>query len=612
MRYIVIVILFFIGLDIQAQDIVQISGNIIVVNKAGHDHNAQIGIGDFYYTILPKTEADALNKEIAYKIKKTDSWESYMYLEEVVKKMRMHRIWRNGAFRAVAVPGMSILIIGIEDNVVKVVDIVEGKTEYNDIKILVYRIDEVSSVGKAAERIPVPRMNSEYECSTDGKAQYHINIRLPAGQVSEQNRITIRPFVVDCFNGDTINYLEPLNYFGNKYRKHHKNLLLEGRIGSQIPEKDKEFIVDTIIIESNFSTGFRKTTLGYEVSIEDNRQTVSELSYPGSCLVLNPLKFLQPPTWSIELSTDNTHGSIKRLKKQGDKYVYYEPTPEECVNDYLLHRDEYIEGSRYLSDEEFALLFQQIKDPQEIKMITNIAYNEMIKNDMFEKDWSIAPYVCNYIATQKMRYGTPDMTVLSRFISYYRQRLNYKESPSMIMNQAEIVANQVSIYLYSLKNDTANYLLRLLDENSFDTKGIHSYINFKKEYGKTGDFNNEYLEDVLNICDENKAVLYTELVDLGMRDEAMQWIDKMDDDNPIKWYLKAIVWAGQAGFEPEYEGIPYYLAYLYHCFTLNPMFKDYYTFDAQFSDELRKKFEYVQANASEYESLFNIIEDIEE
>ena len=107
--------------------------------------------------------------------------------------------------------------------------------------------------------------------------------------------------------------------------------------------------------------------------------------------------------------------------------------------------------------------------------------------------------------------------------------------------------------------------------------------------------------------DYNKAVLYTELEELEKRSEAMEWVDKIDDTNPTKWYLKAILWADKAGQEPQFDGTPYYLAFLHHCLQLDPGYANHYLFDALFSDELRQKYPYKQGDADKYVQLFKKI-----
>lgn len=175
---------------------------------------------------------------------------------------------------------------------------------------------------------------------------------------------------------------------------------------------------------------------------------------------------------------------------------------------------------------------------------------------------------------------------------------------------------------------------------------------------------------VLSVSDENKAILYTEIPDWGMTDEAMKYVDKMPDNSAKKWYLKALLWVDKAGKEPrdfdesekvddtpgfklltpaeedslmvsdpgEYnkymadlvawqnqrdsikaahpqkaddgidiEDIPYYLAYFQHAFELEPLFKRIYFTEGHVSEDMRKLYKYKNKNIPAYRKLFRLL-----
>jgi hypothetical protein len=56
---------------------------------------------------------------------------------------------------------------------------------------------------------------------------------------------------------------------------------------------------------------------------------------------------------------------------------------------------------------------------------------------------------------------------------------------------------------------------------------------------------------VLNISDENKAILYSEIPDWGNTKGGMEYVDQMPDESAKKWYLKGILWAQIATREVE-------------------------------------------------------------
>jgi hypothetical protein len=114
----------------------------------------------------------------------------------------------------------------------------------------------------------------------------------------------------------------------------------------------------------------------------------------------------------------------------------------------------------------------------------------------------------------------------------------------------EIVANQAACYYMEQKVDTALFLITWLKEcqkNDETTEQLEHMINLKKLHfmnSRTPQQETDYQSAkraVLAMSDENKAILYTEIEKWGMRDQAPMWIDKMDDNNPKKWYLKAIM-----------------------------------------------------------------------
>ena len=112
-------------------------------------------------------------------------------------------------------------------------------------------------------------------------------------------------------------------------------------------------------------------------------------------------------------------------------------------------------------------------------------------------------------------------------------------------------------------------------------------------------------KDALQILMRNdyyKAILYTEFREFGKRKEALPLLKKMDDDNPVKWYLMAIVWAERAEQETREGQEPYYQTCLRRCFHLDKSFHYIYMNDAQFSDKLRSKFPQLELLSKEKET----------
>jgi hypothetical protein len=117
-------------------------------------------------------------------------------------------------------------------------------------------------------------------------------------------------------------------------------------------------------------------------------------------------------------------------------------------------------------------------------------------------------------------------------------------------NRQEIVANQAACYYMDQKVDTALFLITWLKECKIENEGIEqleNLINLKKLHFKghrTAKEEADYKRAknaVLAMSSDNKAILYTEIEDWGQRDNAMQYVNQMDDGNPRKWYLKGML-----------------------------------------------------------------------
>ena len=255
--------------------------------------------------------------------------------------------------------------------------------------------------------------------------------------------------------------------------------------------------------------------------------------------------------------------------------------------------------------------------------MTELAYQEIIQKPNYHLEDERAPYVCNQYAIMQMKRGNYNVETLRPFIDFKRHGngrsgidvYRWTESRGTIpWNRHEIVLNQAIAYLMEQKLDTAFFLIDWLERNLIKDKSLtelEAIIHVKRLYfvGRTSREDRIYQQALATVLenDFNKAVLYTELEDLEKRDEAMVWVDKIDDTNPTKWYLKAILWADKAGKEPLFDGTPYYLAFLYHCLQLDSNYADHYLFDAHFSDKLREKYPYKQGDADKYAQLFKAI-----
>ncbi len=126
----------------------------------------------------------------------------------------------------------------------------------------------------------------------------------------------------------------------------------------------------------------------------------------------------------------------------------------------------------------------------------------------------------------------------------------------------------------------------------------------------------------------NHAVLSFELSpELGKTYQDVEpIIDALPDDNPKKWYIKGIIaanspeasnddfmeLAAKYGAEKailmQENKTPSFLAYMQHCFDIDPSYyKKYYNSDANISDEIKKKYPYETSKAPVYREKFETL-----
>ena len=169
---------------------------------------------------------------------------------------------------------------------------------------------------------------------------------------------------------------------------------------------------------------------------------------------------------------------------------------------------------------------------------------------------------------------------------------------------------------------------------------------------------------MLNSGDFNRAIIWTELHSQlnKSREECERRLDRMPDDNPKKWYLKGIIWADEAGKEPQVNDyassqasagfrelsteeedelmrtapdkyqeylkqldeianggnanvdeeidvskVPFFLAYFQHSFDMEKKFIRFYRNEGNVNDNVRKQYKYLRKDIPAYRKKFEII-----
>lgn len=354
--------------------------------------------------------------------------------------------------------------------------------------------------------------------------------------------------------------------------------------------------------------------------------------------------------------------SERRMKCSYQYEIDHVMNAEEAVNEYYSHKHDYITGKKDFSDGDFYNLFMAIKDSTELDTLTDVAYRHMVKQPAYQL-LRFSPWIANNKAVHNIARGIYDASVLRPFIDFDVRLLNAKDhTTGLVRNRKEILLNQAIIYFQDQKLDTAQYVIDLLQHAGKDDRVVRlmSMITFVRDFFKVNRtpeeeeaFKRAY-DYVLSSSPDNKAVLFAELhSQMGKsRKEAEQYVDKMRDDDPKKWYLKGIIWSDEAGKEPalgkvssfqeltteeflhlqqtnpdslvRYEKameaydaeqrkvknmkVPFYLAFFQHSFDLQPSYLRLYLNEGNINDDLRKKYPYRSKDIIKYRQMFELIQ----
>jgi hypothetical protein len=260
-------------------------------------------------------------------------------------------------------------------------------------------------------------------------------------------------------------------------------------------------------------------------------------------------------------------------------------TPNEVVEYYFARKQSILSGTIPLSNGDLYQLYSKIDDEAELDLITEVAYKKMIQDKDYVKYNKMALYIANRKAMINLKKGIYDLSVLEPFVDVSMSRLNiliynFDIDSYYIINKPEIIVNQLYTYMGLGMYESADRLCCLLYNNNEGRRTCDIFEAITT-------INENKVRDFLIPIGDNKAVIYTELPYYDNNNEATSLVDAMNDDNPKKWYLKAILAARDEEKYPTTNGTPLYITYLQRCFKLDSKYKEYYTFDAQFSDKLR-------------------------
>lgn len=294
----------------------------------------------------------------------------------------------------------------------------------------------------------------------------------------------------------------------------------------------------------------------------------------------------------------------------------------EALAEYTNHKGEYINGTRDLSDGDYYNLFANMTDSLQQDSLVDIAYRHMLRQPSYYL-LKLSPYVANRKALKNIRRGVYDDNILKPFIDTTKV-INQKINGQIVYNRREMLVNQAITYLMENKIDSAQYLIEFMNDpmrrgttngninpqTEESSSKISMIITFIANFFNEAAHNEEYekaFNYVLNSSQNNKAALYTELRDdLGKTvAEADTEVEKMDDNDARKWYLKGLLYSTKASLDAgDADIVPPYLAYFQHSFDLQPSFKRYYAIEGNISEDVRKLYPYRRKDIEKYRAAF--------
>lgn len=353
--------------------------------------------------------------------------------------------------------------------------------------------------------------------------------------------------------------------------------------------------------------------------------------------------------------------------------------PDEAVDAYYRNKKAYLSGEKSLSSGDYYNIYSLITDTMELDTVTIMAYNWLKKKseDALYGE-KIAPYVYYRMARLLQRHGTPDTLLLAPFIddSVGIDITTIKEGVPVKMNRQDIYVAQAMNYYLLQKFSKAQEYINYLKDYGKTPQGLDKlemFMTLKNKFGRAED-DEDFIkakEFVLNSSDENKAILYTEVPDWRISfEDTDDLINRLENNNPKKWYLKGILWATKADTEPDLSefyadeddggfhklsmeeednlmvkdpaayakyrldleayneahkddpqptevveeesvstvGIKHYLAYFHRSFQIEPTFKRLYYNEGHIDEEMRKKHKYLKKDFAGYEEVFKLLQ----
>lgn len=261
--------------------------------------------------------------------------------------------------------------------------------------------------------------------------------------------------------------------------------------------------------------------------------------------------------------------------------------PEEIMANYR-HNPEYMPGgAKQFSRYDYWHLFEMVKDTDELEVLYNRAYQESKSNS--SRPWV---YAAHKLALAYLDRDTCDVEVLRPFIDINAASVNVERRTygghKYVINQEEVLAAQVAQYYKAEHNDTAYYLARMLpDKEEYkDLKSFALVRGLLFRPNKTAE-QQEQLSVALAVV-EASSVLNRVVLQVAMKQdgEARETLKLLDDNDPKKWYMMAIL-------ESRAMNLMEAAACLNQCFSLAPDYELRMAKDGDISDDVKETWSFV-------------------
>lgn len=234
-------------------------------------------------------------------------------------------------------------------------------------------------------------------------------------------------------------------------------------------------------------------------------------------------------------------------------------TSEEVVDEWHNNKRDYLQGKKHFSSGDFYNLFSNIQDSTDVDSITILAYKELKKNPTWFVD-RLSPYILNQMQRLQQRLGMADTLMLKPYLrtdpsdSIGIEVFKNFEGIPVKLNRRDLLLTQAMSYYQMQKFSDALSIFEWLKSENKTLPGmerLENFMNIRSLYGKELTAEQEVKlkrakDYVLSLSDENKAILYTEIPEWSTPQEAEDYVDLLDDNNPKKWYLKGILWSRKA------------------------------------------------------------------